>query len=201
MQKMKVEVIAFKTEYAEEYGIECAILIQGIQFGLALNKYKETHNHFGKVWMYNSVAEWQRTYPFMSESTIKRCLTKLKELGIIEVMQLDSNPMNKTNWYTLTNALGQFEPMEEVTLNQSKQYKPNNVKQTIFIKPSIEVIKSEFPEIDAYHFYDFYESKGWKVGSTKMKDWKATARNWIRNQNKFKKEETKGTRPPLATLD
>ena len=91
--------------------------------------------------------------------------------------------------------------MEEVNLSQSKQYKPNSIKQTIFIKPSIEVIKSEFPEIDAYHFYDFYESKGWKVGSTKMKDWKATARNWIRNQNKFKKEETKGTRPPLATLD
>lgn len=199
---MKVEVIAFKTEYAEEYGIECAILIQGIQFGLALNKYKETHNHYGKVWMYNSVAEWQRTYPFMSESTIKRCLNKLKELGIIEVMQLDRNPMNKTNWYTLTNALGQIEPMEEIKLNQSKQCKPSNIKQTIFIKPSIELIKSEFPEIDANHFYDFYESKGWKVGSTKMKDWKATARNWIRNQNKFTQDtQTQGTRPPLATLE
>ena len=180
---MKVEVIAFKTEYAEEYGIECAILIQGIQFGLALNKYKETHNHFGKVWMYNSVAEWQRTYPFMSESTIKRCLTKLKQLGIIEVMKLDSNPMNKTNWYTLTNALGQNEPIEEGKLTQSKQYKPNNVKQTIFIKPTIEEIKSEFPNIDAEYFFDYYESNGWMAGKNKMKDWKATARNWLRRNN------------------
>ncbi len=175
---MKVETISFKTEYAEEYGIEAAILIQGIQLGLALNRYKETHNHFGKVWMYNSVAEWQRTYPFMSESTIKRALQKLREDKVLEVMQLDKNPMNKTNWYTLTNRLGQFEPMEEVRLNQSKQYKTNNIKQT-FIVPTLEELKNEFPNLDAQRFHDFYSSKGWMVGKNKMKDWRAAARNWI----------------------
>lgn len=175
---MKVETISFKTEYAEEYGIEAAILIQGIQLGLALNRYKETHNHFGRVWMYNSVAEWQRTYPFMSESTIKRALQKLRDDKIIEVMQLDKNPMNKTNWYTLTNRLGQFEPMEEVILNQSKQYKTNNVKQT-FIVPTLEELKNEFPNLDAQRFHDFYSSKGWMVGKNKMKDWRAAARNWL----------------------
>lgn len=175
---MKVETISFKTEYAEEYGIEAAILIQGIQLGLALNRYKETHNHFGKVWMYNSVAEWQRTYPFMSESTIKRALQKLREDNIIEVMQLDKNPMNKTNWYTLTNRLGQFEPIEEVRLNQSKQYKTNNIKQT-FIVPTLEELKNEFPNLDAQRFHDFYSSKGWMVGKNKMKDWRAAARNWL----------------------
>ena len=175
---MKVETISFKTEYAEEYGIEAAILIQGIQLGLALNRYKETHNHFGKVWMYNSVAEWQRTYPFMSESTIKRALQKLREDNIIEVMQLDKNPMNKTNWYTLTNRLGQFEPIEEFSLNQSKQYKTNNVKQT-FIVPTLEELKNEFPNLDAQRFHDFYSSKGWMVGKNKMKDWRAAARNWL----------------------
>ncbi len=160
---MKVETISFKTEYAEEYGIEAAILIQGIQLGLALNRYKETHNHFGKVWMYNSVAEWQRTYPFMSESTIKRALQKLREDKVLEVMQLDKNPMNKTNWYTLTTRLGQFEPMEEVRLNQSKQYKTNNVKQT-FVVPTLEELKNEFPNLDAQRFHDFYSSKGWMIG-------------------------------------
>ena len=175
---MKVETISFKTEYAEEYGIEAAILIQGIQLGLALNRYKETHNHFGKVWMYNSVAEWQRTYPFMSESTIKRALQKLREDKVLEVMQLDKNPMNKTNWYTLTNRLGQFEPMEEVRLNQSKQYKTNNIKQT-FIVPTLEELKNEFPNLDGQRFHDFYSSKGWMVGKNKMKDWRAAARNWL----------------------
>ena len=34
--------------------------------------------------------------------------------------------------------------------------------------------------MDAQHFVDYYESNGWIVGKTKMKDWKATARNWAR---------------------
>jgi len=33
-------------------------------------------------------------------------------------------------------------------------------------------------------YWDFYQSKGWKVGRDPMKDWKAAARNWIkRNAN------------------
>jgi hypothetical protein len=45
---MKIEVIAFKTEHAENYGIEAAILIQGIQLGLHLNKSKPSHIKMGK---------------------------------------------------------------------------------------------------------------------------------------------------------
>lgn len=128
---MKVETISFKTDYAIKYGVEAAILIQGIQFGLLLNKNKSSHQHHGKVWMYNSVREWHETYPFMSTSTIKRALLKLKEEGLIEVLKLDSNPMNKTNWYTLTNALVQNDLIGKPNLSQSKQYETNNIKQTI----------------------------------------------------------------------
>jgi hypothetical protein len=203
---MKVETISFKTEYAEKYGIECAILIQGIQLGLSINYNKPSHNKFGKVWMYNSVKDWHRTYPFMSESTIKRALVKLKDDKVIEIMKLDSNPMNKTNWYTLnqsmiskwTNALGQNDPIEEVKLNQSKQYKTNNVKQTVylgdkpqkqktFIIPSVDEIKTKFPNINAQVFYDFYSSKGWVVGKSPMKDWEAAARNWLSREEKNNK--------------
>ena len=206
---MKVETIAFKTEYAEKYGVECAILIQGIQLGLSINRNKTTHNKMGKVWMYNSVKDWHNTYPFMSESTIKRALNKLKQEKIIQVMQLDSNPMNKTNWYTLTNALGHFEPIEQVNLNSSKQYETNNVKQTEdsvvkpprkkvekFVKPTIEEIQKEFPTIDAHRFYNYYESNGWKVGKNAMKKWKAAAKNWIP-----KDKEINLNKPPKATLD
>ena len=55
-------------------------------------------------------------------------------------------------------------------------------KNNKFIKPSIEDIKTYCEErnnnIDANAFYDFYESKGWKVGNQKMKDWKACVRTW-----------------------
>ncbi len=34
---------------------------------------------------------------------------------------------------------------------------------------------------DGEKFVDHYESNGWKVGKSAMKDWRATVRNWIRN--------------------
>lgn len=37
--------------------------------------------------------------------------------------------------------------------------------------------------IDIARFIDFYQSKGWMVGKTKMKDWKASVRNWARSGN------------------
>lgn len=34
---------------------------------------------------------------------------------------------------------------------------------------------------EAEKFFDYYSSKGWLVGKAKMKDWKASVRNWIKN--------------------
>ena len=60
-----------------------------------------------------------------------------------------------------------------------------------FVKPSLQeldsFIKSESAEkrkiaVSADEFFDFYESKGWKIGSSPMKDWKSAARRWIRKQ-------------------
>jgi hypothetical protein len=33
-------------------------------------------------------------------------------------------------------------------------------------------------KVDPQRFVDFYEAKGWKVGNTPMKDWKAAVRTW-----------------------
>lgn len=61
-----------------------------------------------------------------------------------------------------------------------------------FTKPTIEDIKLYCEErgnkIDAEYFYDYYESKGWKVGkNAPMKDWKAAIRLWEKNN---KEKET-----------
>lgn len=51
-----------------------------------------------------------------------------------------------------------------------------------FIPPTVEDVRAYCLEtgkpIDAEAFVDFYSSKGWKVGSSPMKDWKAAVRNW-----------------------
>ena len=54
-----------------------------------------------------------------------------------------------------------------------------------FVRPSVDQVKAYCDEsgrrVDAEQFCDFYASKGWKVGSAPMKDWKAAVRNWARD--------------------
>ena len=56
-----------------------------------------------------------------------------------------------------------------------------------FTPPTVEEIKAYCTErknkVDPEQFYDFYTSKGWLVGKTKMKDWEASVRTWERSTN------------------
>ena len=57
-------------------------------------------------------------------------------------------------------------------------------KNSIFRRPTVEQV-AEYCEargnnVDAAVFCDFYESKGWVVGRSPMKDWKAAVRTWER---------------------
>lgn len=55
-----------------------------------------------------------------------------------------------------------------------------------FIPPSAEEVKQYCREqgysVDAERFVDHYESNGWMVGRNKMKNWKASVRNWSRKE-------------------
>lgn len=50
-------------------------------------------------------------------------------------------------------------------------------------------------DFDPERFVDFYAQKGWMVGKSRMKDWKASVRNWVRTskpRHETKREVTGG---------
>ena len=65
---------------------------------------------------------------------------------------------------------------------KAKPAKAEPAKRASFEKPTVEEIAAYCSErkngIDPQAFFDFYESKGWKVGAVKMKDWRASVRTW-----------------------
>lgn len=65
-----------------------------------------------------------------------------------------------------------------------------------FIKPTVEEVREYCQErgntVDPNTFVNFYESKGWVVGKSPMKDWKAAVRNWERSRTE--------TTPPQETF-
>ena len=59
-------------------------------------------------------------------------------------------------------------------------------KRKRFEKPTLSEIEQYCIErnnnVNAEHFFDYYESNGWKVGKNSMKDWKAAVRTWERSE-------------------
>tara|TARA_R110000824_G_scaffold15218_3_gene64136 strand:+ start:745 stop:1401 length:657 start_codon:yes stop_codon:yes gene_type:complete len=132
--------------------------------------------------------------------TISRWIKELKERGYISVsytykegsneianryMQICYGGLSKNDKGVLTKML----KSNTNKVNTNTTYS-NKEKGVSFKKPLIKDIKDYCLErknnIDAEHFYDFYESKGWIVGKTKMKSWKACVRTWENRQEKNK---------------
>ena len=119
-----------------------------------------------------------------------------KWLKILE----DNKHINRVNIYkhgskeiltrviTLVNIPGK----EKLTDNiNTKVYNNNNTtysNKERFKKPTLDQVNDYCIErknnVDAEAFLDFYESKDWKIGKNKMKDWKAAIRTWERRETK-----------------
>lgn len=112
----------------------------------------------------------------------------LKQISLLD----DEND----NVYILDTQVRLGKDRLEIGKNRLELERDKN-KATRFIKPTIDEIKTflndqEYEtDTDRYadRFYNFYESKGWKVGKEKMKDWKAAIRGWLSRDN-IKKKET-----------
>lgn len=89
------------------------------------------------------------------------------------IHRLDKTRLLSTNTNVLVE--GESPPVKE----------KKKATRKVFVKPTLTEIQTYVNEhqlnVDVERFFDYYEGNGWKVGKNPMKDWKATARNWSRN--------------------
>ena len=96
----------------------------------------------------------------------------------------------------------------KVELNEEKKLRDKKKKVGIEkTKPTLEetqiyFLEKSFTEIEAQRFFNYFESNGWLVGGrTKMKDWKAAARNWMLNAKKFGNKPNTSIRTETKTIN
>ena len=78
------------------------------------------------------------------------------------------------------------EPQPKKKLREKKGIEPVEKIPPIFEEILPFFKEKNNSEIEAQKFYNHFQSNGWLVGGkAKMKDWKAAARNWMLNANKF----------------
>lgn len=88
-----------------------------------------------------------------------------------------------------TNKIAQEENRED-----KEKIKNRGEERGRFVPPTVDQVNEYASKyrmkIDAQRFVDFYSSKGWRVGSSPMKDWEAAVRNWVSRDKKPEKEES-----------
>jgi len=81
--------------------------------------------------------------------------------------------------------------------------KTNRIEKR-FVPPTLDEVQAYISEnnyiIDAQKFIDYYQSNGWVVGKTKMKDWKATVRGWERREQEHFRKTQKAEEDPMGFL-
>lgn len=72
----------------------------------------------------------------------------------------------------------------EMFENEMQGFGPGVPPSEVHVK--IYFDEKGYPPVEAEKFFNYFQSNGWLVGGrSKMKDWKAAARNWIINAQKF----------------
>lgn len=112
-----------------------------------------------------------------------------------EKPQLQEGTLEFSLWVKIARRIDQerekYERVKEKRAAAGKKHSGNQYtkaeqveqkKSAAFVPPTVAEVDAYNKErrngLDAQQFVDFYESKGWKVGAVKMKDWRAAVRTW-----------------------
>ena len=143
-----------------------------------------------------------------TEQQVRTMLTKLKNTEEITIKTTNKYTIiticNYDKYQTYTdNNQPAIQPTnnQQITNNQptnnqqittNNNYKNDNNEKNDkngvvrFTPPTTEEVKAYCEErknkVDAQRFVDFYTTKGWMVGKSKMKDWKAAVRTWEKTE-------------------
>lgn len=86
---------------------------------------------------------------------------------------------------TTLHGVALHNPEVEKEKEKEKELKKKSKSHTPFVPPTTDDItkfcNTNNIHIDVEYFFNYYTSKGWTVGKSPMKDWKAAIRNWHRN--------------------
>jgi len=174
--------IVLNKELARQVGLKEAILLADL---ISKEEYFMA-NGMTDGWFFNTESNIQKDTTLNSYHQ-RKCIKTLKEKGLIEVKRkgIPAKQYFKINEEQVLQILNNLSDKNQTTINKNKEIKITNkyFKKPKEIEVKIYCIERQ-NNVDYESFYDFYESKGWMVGKSKMKDWKAAVRNWERGVQK-----------------
>ena len=161
----------------------------------------------GQGCFYGSLSLLSQFCGIRSKTTTQRILKNLVAKGaIVKTDELHNGvkfctyKVNK-NWYGMSKIdMGSISIIdtnnkEDININNNSISKRKSIR---FQKPSIDEIRqyciSRNNSVDPEQFFNFYESKGWTIGKSPMKDWRAAVRTWEKREKEIPQRKRESRR-------
>ena len=125
----------------------------------------------------------------ISEMKLRRYLEMLKAEGMIN-QQITSRyslitVLNYHEYQVNNQQTTSKQPARNQPVTTSKQYNNKTIGKK-FVPPTVSQVQDYCLErkntVDPETFVNFYLSKNWVIGKSKMKNWKAAVRTWEKNR-------------------
>ena len=140
----------------------------------------------------------------VTDRCARKYLSHLLQLGLIRVVKFDgrkryveSTISFQAEWNICSRQDGVSVPHTDNNeyINNNSLYKRESSR---FQKPSIDEIRqyciSRNNSVDPEQFFNFYESKGWTIGKSPMKDWRAAVRTWEKREKEIPQRKRESRR-------
>ena len=177
-----------------KYAKTCGITQQ--QLRTVLNRLKSTHEITTKStnkYTVVTIANYDLYQSNQCESTHKLTRSATNEQ--------QTNNIQITTTKEIKNLRNEEVIKKDISSNEDIQKKPKK-ERIVFVPPTVEEIAQYCRErnnsINPNQFFDWNESKGWLVGNSKMKDWKAAVRTW---ELRSAENQQQQSRYPKVRLD
>lgn len=196
----------FNPEVAARLGINQAIVLYNLGYLQTQRAIQGGDEYFfeGRWWVRHSYETLSKWHLHLSVPQMKRVMKPLIEAG--HVVTRHPEYFNRTTYWSVApeflHDAESHHPSGEIAGSEGTESYPvlhDNKHRTTtpcsspsrFAPPTISEVSDYFSErgadpAEAERFVDFYESKGWVVGKSKMKCWKSAVRNWVRRNNSEK---------------
>ncbi len=138
---------------AKELGnLNEAVFVQQLHYWLE-NKKQAGKNFFdGRYWVYNSVEEWLKQFPWLSSATLRRTIDSLVNKGFVIRGNFNRQKLDRTIWYTINyekimeidkKAKEQKDEEARIALNNSQSETNNEVQKNLVGQGTVPFAQNE----------------------------------------------------------
>ena len=144
----------------------------------------KTFEQFGMIEIINdtvTIPNWEK-HQKLDALEASREAAKTRVARYREKQKLLADTCNVTSNVTVTD--GNADRIDKNRLEENRVDRDVEKKRKRFTAPTVDEVEAYAKEkgyanFSAQRFVDYYESKGWVVGKSPMKDWKAAVRGWV----------------------